>query len=126
MELRKKVESLEKEKVDSSTVDKLVTDRLREMFPPALWDGIAAWNAGGQQGPIHVPSFSGSNSNMNQQNLSLDLVTPPPNAAAQPPLHLVAPTPPTVPVPENNSLATGTRALVSTLAELDAITKVTN
>ena len=119
--------------MDSTTVDKLVTDRIREMFPPVLLEGIAAWTAGGQQGPIYVPSFSGSNSTMNQQNLSPDLVTPPPNAAAQPPLHLVAPTPPTAVVvhttpepPENNSPAAGTRALVSTLAELDAITKVTN
>jgi hypothetical protein len=127
VELKKKVESLEKEKVDSTTVDKLVTDRIREMFPPALLEGIAAWNAGGQQGPIYVPSFSGSNSTMNPQNLSPDMVTPPPpNAAAQPPLPLVAPTPPTAPAPENKSPAAGTGARVSTLAELDAITKVTN
>ena len=80
---------------------------------------------------------------MYQQNLSPDLVTPPPpNAAAQPPLHLVPLTPPTakdteaLPVaavldnaherPENDRPAAGTGALVSTLAELNAITKVTN
>ena len=97
-------------------------------------EGLAAWNAGGQQGPIHVPSFTGSNSSMNQ-NVSPDLVTPLPNAAAQPPLHLVAPTPPTAEdteaqpaaaVPENDRPAAGTAALVSTLAEINAITKVTN
>ena len=104
-------------------------------------EGLAAWHAEGRQGPIHVPSFSGSNSTMNQ-NVSPDLTTPQPNAAAQPPVDLVTMTPPAAkdtepqPVaavlhnaperPENDRPAAGTSALVSTVAELDAITQVTN
>ena len=76
------------------------------------------------------------------QNVSPDLMTPQPNAAAQLPLNLVATTPPTMkdtkpqpPAavlhnaterPENDRPAAGTGALVSTVAELDAITQVTN
>ena len=74
---RKKLETLEHEKVDSSTVDKLldekVDEKLRRFLPPALLEGITAWHAGGQQGPIHVPSFTGSNSS---NNVSPVLVTP--------------------------------------------------
>jgi len=128
VELRKKVESLEQEKVDSCTVDKLVDEKLRAILPPGLMEGLAAWNAGGQQGPIHVPSFAGSNSS---NNVSPDLVTPLPNNAAQPPLHVVPPAPPTAKDTEalpvaavNDRPATGTGALVSTLAELNAITKI--
>lgn len=99
LELKKKVESLEQGKVDLPMVDKLVEERvderIRALIPPGLMEGLAAWNAGGRQGPIHVPSFTGSNSSMNQNVSSPDLVTPPPNAATQPPLQLVvAPTPP--------------------------------
>ena len=123
MELRKKVESLEQEKVDSSTVDKLVEEKLRAILPPGLVEGLAAWNAGGRQGPIHVPSFAGSTSS---NNVSPVLPTPPvPPAVEQ---H--------TPTPENNDNAherpeidrpaAGTGALVSTIAELDAITKVAN
>ena len=88
-----------------------------------------------------MPSFSGSNSTMNQ-NVSPDLTTPQPNAAAQLPLDLLATTPPTAkdtepqpPAavlhneperPENDRLAAGTGALVSIVAELDAITQVPN
>jgi len=123
LELRKKLETLEKEKVDSSMVDKLVDEKLRSFLPPALLEGIAAWQAGGQQGPIHVPSFAGSTSS---NNVSPVLPTPPvPPAVEQ---H--------TPTPENNDNAherpeidrpaAGTGALVSTLAELNAVTKVTN
>ena len=134
LELRKKVESLEQQKVDSSTVDKLVDERIRAIIPPGLPEGLAAWNAGGQRGPIHVPSFSGSNSTMNQA-VSPDLVISTANAALQPPVPFVAPTPPPAkdteaPPPErpeeNVRPAAGTGALVSTLAEINAIDKVTN
>ena len=70
------------------------------------------------------------------------MTTPQPNAAAQPPLDLVATTPPTAkdtepqpPAavlhnaperPESDRPAVGTGALVSTFAELDAISQVTN
>ena len=127
IELRKKLETLEHEKVDSSTVDKLVDEKvdekLRRFLPPALLEGITAWHAGGQQGPIHVPSFAGSTSS---NNVSPVLPTPPvPPAVEQ---H--------TPTPENNDNAherpeidrpaAGTGALVSPLAELNAVTKVTN
>ena len=59
-------------------VDKLVAEKLDEkllnLLPPGLMEGIAAWQAGGQQGPIHVPSFAGSTSS---NNMSPVLVTPP-------------------------------------------------
>ena len=114
LELRKKLDALEAEKVD---------DKLRALLPDALVQGITAWHAGGQQGPIHVPSFAGSTSS---NNVSPILPTPPvPPAVEQ---H--------TPTPENNDNAherpeidrpaAGTGALVSTLAELNAVTKVTN
>lgn len=87
---------------------------------------LAAWNAAGQKGPIHVPSVSGSNSSF---QVSPELVTP------TPPLQLVASTPPTVKAdrvavldnaPENERHGASTDALVSTLAEIDAIKKVTH
>ena len=89
-------------------------------------EGLAAWNVAGQKGPIHVPSVTGSNSSL---NVSPELVTPPP------PLQLVASTPPTAEddsvavldnAPENDRPAAGTGALVSTLAEINAIKKVTH
>ena len=56
LELRAKVQSLEQEKVDLPTVNKrvneLVEEKLREFIPPGLLEGIAAWNAKGQKGPI--------------------------------------------------------------------------
>ena len=79
--------------MDSNTVDRSVEEKLRAFLPPGLMEGLAAWNAAGRQGPIHVPSYAGSNSS---NNVSPDLVTPLPNTAAQPPLLLVPPTPPTV------------------------------
>ena len=125
LELRKKLDALEAEKVDSSVVDKLVAEKveekLRALLPDALVQGITAWHAGGQQGPIHVPSFSGSNSTMNRSPSDI-IVTPPPMAP------LVTPALPTAPGREKKTPATaaGTGARVSTEAELDVVTKVTN
>lgn len=130
-ELKRKVESLEQAKEDlPKIVEERVNETLRSWIPPNLLEGIAAWNARGQQGPIHVPSFTGSNSSRNQQQ-SPELVTPP-NAGAQLHLQLDAPE-----QPENDRAAMldnapeqtendRPAALVSTLAELDAITVVTN
>ena len=42
MELRKKVETLENEKVDSTTVNKMVKDRLDELLPPGLMEGLVS------------------------------------------------------------------------------------
>ena len=93
------------------------------MLPPGLMEGLAAWNARGQQGPIHVPSFAGSTSS---NNVSPVLVTPP----VLPVVDQQTPRPENNDNaherPENDRPAAGTGALVSTLAELDAITKVTN
>ena len=127
LELRKKLETLEKEKVDSSMVDKLVAEKvdeqLRSFLPPGLMEGLAAWNAAGRQGPIHVPSYAGSTSS---NNVSPVLVTP-----TVPPVvdqHTTRPenNDNAHERPENDRPAAGIGALVSTLAELDAITKVTN
>ena len=76
LELKEEMAELKKQKVDQATVDQLVAEkvdeRLRTMFPPNLVEGISAWYAAGQQGPIHVPSFGGSNST----NVSPVMVTP--------------------------------------------------
>ena len=57
VELKKKVESLE-QKVDPRTMDKLVEEKIRELLPPGLMEGLVAWNAAGRHGPIHVPSYA--------------------------------------------------------------------
>ena len=89
-ELKKKVESLEQVKEElPKLVEQGVREQLRAFLPPNLLEGIAAWNARGQQGPIVVPSLTGSNSSRNQQQ-SPELVTPP-NAGAQQHLQLDAP-----------------------------------
>ena len=96
-------------------------------------EGLAAWNAAGRQGAIYVPSVSGSNPIMNQ-NVSPDLTTPQPNAMTPPITKDTEPQPAATVLhnaterPENDRPAagTGTGALVSTVAELDAITQVTN
>ena len=134
-ELKKQVEVLQQAKEElPNIVASQVNETIKAMIPPNLWEGIAAWHARGQQGPIHVPACTGSNSSRNRP-LSPELVTPQPNAGAQPLLQLDAPTPPTAAddraamhddapeQPEDDRPAT---ALVSTLAELDAITVVTN
>jgi hypothetical protein len=82
VELRKKVESLEQGKVDSSTVDKLVEEKLRAFLPPGLMEGLAAWNAKGQQGPIHLPSFTGSNSSSVSQTVNATTTTTVTSSAA--------------------------------------------
>jgi hypothetical protein len=50
-----------------------VQQKLREIIPDELWEGLAAWNAAGLRGPLVVPSISGSNS---IQHVSPDVVTP--------------------------------------------------
>jgi hypothetical protein len=118
------VESLEKI-VDPTEMSKLLDERLRQITPPGLMEGLAAWNVAGQQGPIYVPSVCSSNSS----HQVLPLVTPTPQ------LHLVASMPPTaeadrvaVPdnAPESERPGTGTNALVSTLVEINAVKKVTH
>ena len=86
LELKNKLKTLEKKKVDTNMVNQLVDEKLRTFLPPELMEWIAAWHVEGQKGPIHVPSFSGSNSTMNQ---SPEMVTPTTNAV----LYFVAPTP---------------------------------
>ncbi|KAK1611605.1 hypothetical protein QYE76_035278 [Lolium multiflorum] len=118
-ELKKKVESLEKlvaEKPVENTemMNKLLDEKIRQIIPPGLMEGLAAWNAGGQVGPIHVPSISGSNSSFHVSPTVPLHPTPASGLHQTPPLHptpqlqLVASTPPTA-------------ALVSTVAEIDAI-----
>ncbi|KAK1695804.1 hypothetical protein QYE76_012501 [Lolium multiflorum] len=119
-ELKKKVESLEKlvaEKPVENTemMNKLLDEKIRQIIPPGLMEGLAAWNAGGQVGPIHVPSISGSNSSFHVSPTVPLHPTPasglhqtPPQLQPPPQLQLVASTPPTA-------------ALVSTVAEIDAI-----
>ena len=88
-------------------------------------EGLAAWNAAGQMGPIHVPSTGGSNSSFNPPEM---VVTPPA------PFLLGTSTPPSAAVldnahqqvPENDRIGAATGTLVSTRNELDAITQVTN
>ncbi|KAK1680996.1 hypothetical protein QYE76_041844 [Lolium multiflorum] len=118
--LKKKVESLEKlvaEKPVENTemMNKLLDEKIRQIIPPGLMEGLAAWNAGGQVGPIHVPSISGSNSSFHVSPTVPLHPTPasglhqtPPQLQPPPQLQLVASTPPTA-------------ALVSTVAEIDAI-----
>ena len=142
-ELKMKVQTLEEKAVDQKTMDKLVEEKLRSMIPPEFFEGLTAWNAGGRQGPIHLPSLSGSNSGINV-TVSLDLVTPPAVNVGTQPLVLVTPTPPPAKdtnkaqptatvlreapereIADDDRPAAGIRR-VSTLAEIHAITKVTN
>lgn len=104
--------------------------KLRQMFPPQLWEGLAKWNAAGGVGPIPVPSVSGSNSS---QHLSPNMVTPPSNPSAQP-LALVSPQPAAA-APNTDAQPALlqeareqelTQPRVSTPAELDALTQVSN
>jgi hypothetical protein len=55
--------------------------RLRQVIPPQLWEGLAAWNAAGGVGLIPVPSVFGNNST---QHVSLNMVTPPSYPSADP------------------------------------------
>ena len=89
-------------------------ERIRAIIPPGLMEGLAAWNAAGRVGPIQMPSMTGSNSRCN--DVSPDVVTQP--AANTAVLH-------NAPEREIDMPAAGT-GRVSTLAELNAVTKVTN
>ena len=109
--LRKRLD--EKAEPDPAKVSQIVDNRIREFIPPFLADGLAAWNAAGRQGPIHLPSYAGSNSS---HQVSPTLLTPSPA--------LNTSTPPSAAALDRPAAGTGT--LVSTLAELDALTKVTN
>jgi hypothetical protein len=149
--------------------------RLRQVIPPQLWEGLAAWNAAGGVGPIPVPSLSGSNSAQhvlpNMVTLpsypSADLFTglsplaadtnnaqpapvpntnnvqpePVPNTNTRPPPPPQPNTntwPPPLPQPNTNMQLSPntsvqpppppqpTQPRVPTLANLDALTKVTN
>ena len=92
-----------------------VEERIREIIPPGLMEGIAAWNAAGRVGPIQVPSMTGSNSAV---DVSPDVVTQPAAANTAP--------------DETPAAGTGRVSTleavgrVSTLEELNAITKVTS
>jgi hypothetical protein len=46
----------------SDLIAEQVELKIREIIPNELWEGLAAWNAAGRQGPLVGPSFSGSNS----------------------------------------------------------------
>ncbi|KAK1678241.1 hypothetical protein QYE76_039089 [Lolium multiflorum] len=139
-ELRKKVSMLEEKQansMDKEEVDKLFEKKLRDFLPPQVIEGIAAWNAAGQVGPIKVPSAGASNSIFNASP-SPDLVTPPPTIAAGQPMELDEPVPPApaeatkaqpaavvlhnAPEPQKIDRPAAT---VSTLAQLNAITKDT-
>jgi len=117
--LKKKVHDLEATKVDESTVDKLVEEKLRAFLPPQLYEGIAAWKATGQVGPIHVPSSGGSSSSF---HVSPDMVTPPATiaAAAPQPMELEGPMPP----PVEREIDRPVADRVSPLDKLNAITEV--
>ncbi|KAM0916311.1 hypothetical protein ACQ4PT_010372 [Festuca glaucescens] len=122
--------------MDETTVNRIFQQKLREFPPPGLMEGITAWNAAGQVGPIQVPSAGGSNSSF---NVSPDLVTPPPTIVAAQPMNLDAPLPPhtettkaqpaaavvlhNAPEPEKNDRPAA--APVSTLPQLNALTKDT-
>ena len=150
-DLRQKVEA----------IPQLVEDRLAVKvceIVPALLAGLDAWNAAGRQGPVPLPSMTGSNSTnklppvflptnlpSNATGQPILTVTPPANTAPQP-VALVTPPANTAaqlvlqsaPVRDNTPAGTvgsGSSASVSctpavvggasTLAELDAVSKVT-
>jgi hypothetical protein len=154
---RREVEKLQEQMPDLIAEQK--QQKLREIIPDELWEGLAAWNAAGRRGPLVVPNISGSNS---IQHVSPDVVTPdtakveahsaaalvPPPAAANtnanPEVALVTPPPtdanteqPIAPVPPPATANAQPTVLhrkasrrendtsVSTLAELNAISKVT-
>ena len=116
--LKKKVEDLEAKKVDESTVDKMVEEKLRAFLPPELYEGLAQWKATGQVGPIHVPSGGGSNSSF---HVSPDMVTPPATiaAAAPQPMELEGPQ-------TEREIDRPVAPRASPLEKLNAITEVRN
>jgi hypothetical protein len=68
---RREVEKLREQMSD--LIAKQVQQKLRQIIPDELWEGLAAWNAASRRGPLVVPSISGSNS---IQHVSPDVVTP--------------------------------------------------
>lgn len=142
-EQARKIEQLEAEVAEMpAKMEAIMEEKLRAMFPPQLWEGLAKWNAAGGVGPIPVPSASGSNS---QQHPSPNFVTPPSNPCAHPLPTLVSPQPAAAapntqaqpaaaPAPNTNPQPAPllrdereqelTQPRVSKLAELDALTEV--
>jgi hypothetical protein len=154
---RREVQKLREQMPD--LIAQQVQQKIREIIPDELWEGLAAWNAAGRRGALVVPSISGSNS---IQHMSPDVVTPdtanveeaqpaaapvpPPavaNTNAHPEVALVTPPPadanteqPIAPVPPPATAKAQQTVLrrkasrrendtgVSTLAELNAISKV--
>jgi hypothetical protein len=57
---RREVEKLQEQM--PNLIAEQVQQKLREIIPNELWEGLAAWNAAGRRGPLVVPSISGSNS----------------------------------------------------------------
>jgi hypothetical protein len=68
---RHEVEKLREQMPD--LIAEQVQQKLCEIIPDELWEGLAAWNAAGRRGSLVVPSIFGSNS---IQHVSLDVVTP--------------------------------------------------
>ena len=136
-ELKRKIAHLEASKVDQDEVNAIVQQKILEMLPPRLMEGIAKWNADGQVGPIQVPSTGGSTSS---HQVSPDMVTPPPSIPVAQPMELDAPElPPPAETTKAQQPAAAVlpnapetekkkdqppAACVSTLAELGALTKV--
>lgn len=138
-EQARKIQQLEAQVAElPAQMEAKMEERLRQLIPSQLWEGLAKWNAAGGVGPIPVPSVSGSNSH---QHVSPNMVTPPSNPSAQP-LTLVSPQPaapntdvqPVKPAPntlhkpapllQDEREQELTQPRVSTLAELDALTQV--
>lgn len=136
-ELKRKIAHLEASKVDQDEVNAIVQQKILELLPARLMEGIAKWNADGQVGPIQVPSAGGSTSS---HQVSPDMVTPPASIPVAQPMELDAPelpppaettkaqqpaaaVLPNAPEPEKKKDQPPV-ARVSTLAELGALTKV--
>jgi hypothetical protein len=68
---KREVENLWEQMAD--LIAEQVQQKLHEIIPDELWEGLAAWNAVGRRGLLVVPSISGSNS---IQHVSPDVVTP--------------------------------------------------
>jgi hypothetical protein len=68
---RREVEKLREQMLD--LIAQQVQQKLREIIPDELWEGLGAWNAAGRRGALVVPSISGSNS---IQHVSPNVVTP--------------------------------------------------
>jgi hypothetical protein len=88
---RREVEKLREQMPD--LIAEQVQQKLCEIIPDELWEGLAAWNAAGRRGALVVPSISGSNS---IQHVSPDMVTPDTaNVEEAQPLRCPLPPPPT-------------------------------